>query len=248
MALIRRRRPLAISRSLAFLLLLCLPILARAEVLQGKVVAVADGDTIIILDANNRQHRVRLNGIDAPESRQALGTQSKKHLSDLIFGKHVTVEYTKRDRYGRNLGKIFLEGKDINLEQIKAGLAWHYKQYERDQSPADRRAYAEAERAARTARYQIWAEDAPTPPWEFRRTGRELKGSPTGGFGRLPEARVAPSAMPRAAGQTIGNRRSKIYHRPDCPNYGDVSPQNRVLFKSAAEAERAGYRMAKNCP
>ena len=106
--------------------------------LSGRVVRIADGDTITVLDASNTQHRIRLQGIDAPESKQDFGTQSKKKLSGLIFGKDVEVVYEKTDQYGRLLGKVLLDGKDINLEQVRSGMAWHYKEYEREQSIEDR--------------------------------------------------------------------------------------------------------------
>jgi endonuclease YncB( thermonuclease family) len=143
-----------------------------AQAMIGRVVRVADGDTITVLDANNGQYRVRLQGIDAPESHQAFGTQSKKSLSDMIFDKEVTVIYDKTDQYGRLVGKILAEGKDINLEQVKAGLAWHYKEYEREQSPEDREIYAHAEEEARRARRGLWAAANPLEPSEFRRDER----------------------------------------------------------------------------
>jgi endonuclease YncB( thermonuclease family) len=86
-------------------------------------VRVSDGDTIVILDASNAQHKIRLVGIDAPEKGQAFGTKSKEHLSDSVAGKFLVVEYEKRDRYKRILGKVLLSGQDMNLEQINAGLA-----------------------------------------------------------------------------------------------------------------------------
>src|SRR5204863_1110196 len=107
---------------------------AISQVFMGRVVRIADGDTITVLDGSNAQHRIRLQGIDAPESHQAFGTQSKKNLSELIFDKDVTVEYEKIDRYGRIVGKITLAGTDIDLEQIKAGMAWHYKDYQDEQT------------------------------------------------------------------------------------------------------------------
>lgn len=108
--------------------------------LEGKVVSVADGDTITLLDAGNRQIRIRLQGIDAPESGQAFSQVSKRNLSDLIFDRQVVVEYEETDRYGRTLGKVLASGHDVNLEQVKAGLAWHYKYYQNGQSPDDERA------------------------------------------------------------------------------------------------------------
>jgi endonuclease YncB( thermonuclease family) len=140
-----------------------------SQTLTGRVVRVADGDTITVLDANNAQHRIRLEGIDAPESHQAFGAQSKKSLSEMVFGKDVTVVYQKTDQYGRLVGKILLDGKDINLEQVKAGLAWHYKEYQREQAPEDRELYAKAEDEAHTARRGLWLDQEPVEPSQFRR-------------------------------------------------------------------------------
>lgn len=140
-----------------------------SQTLTGRVIRIADGDTVTVLDATNTQHRIRLQGIDAPESHQAFGTQSKKSLSDMIFDKDVSVIYDKTDQYGRLVGKILLNGKDVNLEQVKAGMAWHYKEYEREQSPEDRDLYARAEDEARSARRGLWVDANPTEPGEFRR-------------------------------------------------------------------------------
>src|SRR6267154_2750035 len=140
-----------------------------SQTITGRVVRIADGDTVTVLDATNTQHRIRLQGIDAPESHQAFGTQSKKSLCDMIFDKEVTVLYDKTDQYGRLVGKILLNGKDVNLEQVKGGMAWHYKEYEREQSPEDRELYARAEDEARSARRGLWVDASPTEPGEFRR-------------------------------------------------------------------------------
>ena len=83
--------------------------------LTGRVVRVTDGDTIVVLDTNSAQHKIRLQGIDAPERGQAYGTKSKEHLSDSVAGKFVVVEYDKRDRYERILGKVLLSNQDMNL-------------------------------------------------------------------------------------------------------------------------------------
>jgi endonuclease YncB( thermonuclease family) len=135
----------------------------------GYVVAIADGDTITVLDSANTQHRVRLEGIDAPESHQAFGEQSRQSLSGMIFGKDVSVSYQKVDQYGRLVGKIMLDGKDINLEQVKAGMAWHYKFYEDEQTPEERELYDRAEAEARTARRGLWQDPNPTEPYQFRK-------------------------------------------------------------------------------
>ncbi len=141
---------------------------AAAATLRGRVVAVADGDTITVLDAARRRSRVRLAGIDAPESRQPFGAAAKRSLSALVFGADVEVEYRKRDRYGRIVGRVLRDGHDAGLAQIEAGLAWHYRHYASEQSPQDRAAYAQAEHDARAVRRGLWADRAPLAPWEWR--------------------------------------------------------------------------------
>ncbi len=125
-----------------FLVLISIP--ASADSLTGKVGRVVDGDTLYVLDANYKDHKIRLAGIDAPERRQAYGLASRKHLLSIVAGKQVRVEYQKRDRYGRILGKVWVNGVDACLEQVKAGFAWHYKKYQHEQSPEDRQLYADA--------------------------------------------------------------------------------------------------------
>ena len=109
----------------------------------GKGCRVADGDTITILDPSNTQLKIRLNKIDAPEKSQAFGQRSKQHLSDIVFGRSVTVTWDETDRYGRILGTVWLDGRDINLQMVRDGFAWHYKRY--DSTPA----YAQASTASR---------------------------------------------------------------------------------------------------
>jgi len=143
--------------------------IATPILFEGKVVGVADGDTITVLDSSNANHRVRLLGIDAPESGQAFATQSKQDLSDVVFGKVVTIEWSKHDRYGRIVGKVLLNGRDVCLAQVVAGMAWHYKYYQDDQTPEDRELYAAAEVAARAAKIGLWVDPDSIPPWDFRR-------------------------------------------------------------------------------
>lgn len=128
-----------------FVASLCCLAPAVAETVGGRVVGVADGDTITILDSSLVQHRVRLSGIDAPEKAQAFGQKSKQSLSDLVFASRVTVETNKKDRYGRLIGMVFKDGLNANLEQINRGLAWHYKAFGREQAPEDRASFEAAE-------------------------------------------------------------------------------------------------------
>ena len=159
-------------KSAVTMLALCLVFQVQADTLLGKVINVADGDTITVLDDTHTQHKIRLTGIDAPEKRQAFGNVSKQSLADMVAGQSVAVEWVKADRYGRKLGKVLLAGQDANLVQIKRGLAWHYKQYQREQSPTDQQSYAAAEIEARAAKLGLWRDTDPMPPWEFRHKGK----------------------------------------------------------------------------
>lgn len=159
---------------------LWLPATVLAEQIVGRVVGVADGDTLTVLDDRHTQHRVRLSGIDAPEKKQAFGTASKKHLSDQVFGREVVVYWRETDRYGRIIGKVLRAENgchgsecrydiDANLVQIKAGLAWHYKAYAKQQVRDDSTLYSKAEIEARNRGVGLWADTHPIPPWDFRR-------------------------------------------------------------------------------
>ena len=141
----------------------------NAKELMGQVVKVMDGDTITILDANKQQFKIRLSGIDAPEKKQDFGNVSKQSLSEIIAGKEVKIVYNKRGRYGRIIGKVLLNNEDVNLLQVKRGLAWHYKQYEREQEVEDRALYAQEEYLAQKDRLGLWRDKNPIPPWDFRK-------------------------------------------------------------------------------
>jgi endonuclease YncB( thermonuclease family) len=158
-----------LTRWIVLVLLIGLQWVAHADVLLGHVVAVSDGDTITVLDDNKQRHVIRLMGIDAPEKAQAFGQKSKQSLSDLVFNKDVSVSWFKRDRYGRTVGQVYVDETDVCLEQIMRGLAWHYKQYEREQSAEDRSRYAIAEEQARNARIGLWNDELPSEPSKFRR-------------------------------------------------------------------------------
>ena len=136
-----------------------------ADQLVGKVIKVTDGDTVNVLTSDNEIHKIRLSGIDAPEKKQAFGNRSKLALAELIDGKTVSVEYNKLDRYQRVVGKITFNGQDVNLHQIKLGLAWHYKKYEKEQDVEDRSIYANAEYQAQRDKVGLWYDANPIAPW-----------------------------------------------------------------------------------
>ena len=109
----------------ALLLTLLLTFTASAFEFTGKVVGVADGDTITVLAEGKKQHKVRLQHIDCPESRQPFDSKAKQFLSQKVFGKSVTVKWDEMDRYKRILDNVYLGKEWVNLELVKAGLAWH---------------------------------------------------------------------------------------------------------------------------
>jgi endonuclease YncB( thermonuclease family) len=144
---------------LIFLLLSVITAAAQNNIqltIEGKVVNVHDGDTITVLDKDAKKFHIRLQGIDAPEIKQKYGAESQKNLERMVMGKQVTIVWTKVDKYRRTVGTIMLDGRDINIEQIKAGLAWHFKKYAEEQPPADRVTYAKAETEARAAKLGLW--------------------------------------------------------------------------------------------
>lgn len=228
--------------SFLILLLVTTPAwLALADTHAAKVLVVKDGDTITVAANGGRQMDVRLEGIDAPEHGQPFAEASKEHLSGLVLGKDVSLDCTAPDEYRRMVCKVLLpNGEDADLDQIKAGMAWHYKQFQRLQSATDRATYGAAEDAARRAHIGLWADAQPMQPQDFRhgtRSGICLDNS---------DHRIACSDT--YEGPVRANRRSGIYHWPGCPNYDDIAEQNRIEYPNAVAAEKAGYRAARNCP
>lgn len=148
--------------------LLCTFQLVSAEVLNGTVVGISDGDTITVLDNSSKEHKVRLMGVDAPEKSQSFGNEAKKTLSNYIYKKEVTVEYKKYDKYKRIVGKVRLGEEDICLHMIRDGMAWHYTEYEKEQSNADRALYREAEVKARDLKVGLWHQSDAVKPSAFR--------------------------------------------------------------------------------
>ena len=174
----------SVTRTVQLLgILLLLSQYSVAGTLTGKVVTIADGDTITVLDSTNTQHRIRLTGIDTPEMGQPFGNAAKKHMTTLVAGKMVMVEYVESDRYGRILGKVWVQpadcpncGKtlDVNLAQLTVGLAWWYRRYAKEQSAEDRGRYEFAEYEAKAKRVGLWDQPGAIPPWDWRKGVREV--------------------------------------------------------------------------
>jgi endonuclease YncB( thermonuclease family) len=149
--------------------MLCFSLFALGETVHGRITAVPDGDTLDLLADGDVSMRVRIAGIDAPEKGQPFGRQAKAAMRDLVLGCEVAVEWGKRDRYGRILGTVYVDGADVGLSMLRAGWAWYYKQYERDLPLSRRMQYAEAEGEARLQAVGLWVDFAPVPPWQWRR-------------------------------------------------------------------------------
>jgi endonuclease YncB( thermonuclease family) len=94
-----------------------------------------------------------------------------------VAGKSVEVDYDKYDRYQRVLGKVIVNGEDVNLEQVAAGMAWHYKLYQSEQSASDRIKYSDAELEARRHKVGLWRDPSPIPPWDYRQAERDRRKS-----------------------------------------------------------------------
>ncbi len=235
------KRDLEFAGGFFALLVLALVTATGAETLTARVVGVTDGDTITVLISGRQQAVVRLAGIDAPEHEQAFGSASEQNLSALISEKNVNLDCGDEESYGRLVCKVLLpNGEDVDLDQVKAGLAWHYKQFQSQQTAADRAAYSAAEDSARKHHLGLWTDPHPVQPQDFRHGTQSLL--------CLDKRDHRIACSEQYASPVRGSMRSHIYHWPGCPNYGDISEGNRVEFHNAAAAEQAVYRAARNCP
>ncbi len=185
----------------------------------ARVVAVSDGDTLTVLHEQTRV-RIRLHGIDAPETGQEYGSRAKQLASSLAFGEAVEVRVRDTDRYGRTVADVILpDGRSLNREMVAAGMAWWYRKYAPDDGVLVR---LEAE--ARAAGRGLWSQPDPVPPWSWR----------------MAATRPTTTAM-------VGNQRSRVYHTLTCRGAAAMNERNRVPFDSARQAEVAGYRRAGDC-
>lgn len=142
-----------------------LPHQVQAETFRGEVIKILDGDTVDVL-VKRTPVRIRLAEIDAPEKSQPYGQRSRQALSAIVFRKVVDVVTSDKDRYGRVIGTLFLQGNNVNKEMVRLGMAWAYPAYLTDLD------YVVVEAGAREARIGLWAEMNPQSPWEFRKEQR----------------------------------------------------------------------------
>ena len=143
--------------------LLLLISLTLSTTFTGKVIKITDGDTIVVLTNDNEQIKIRLEGIDCPESSQDFGTRAKQATSDLCYGKQVKIIKSGEDKYGRTLGFVIVGDVNVNKELLRLGMAWHYKYFNKDDE------LAKLEQEARKNNIGLWSQPNPVAPWDFRR-------------------------------------------------------------------------------
>ena len=134
---------------------------AQAKTTEGLVVKIADGDTLTLLTSSNKKIKIRLAGIDTPEIKQPFGNKAKQALAKLVFQKKVQVEAQTKDRYGRTVGIIFVDGLNVNYELVRQGMAWVYRKYTDDEI------FYRLEAQAKTKKSGLWAEEKPIAPWNW---------------------------------------------------------------------------------
>lgn len=147
------------------LLLLLVPVLSFSQTLSGKVIAIKDGDTVVVLDSLNNQTTLRLAEVDCPEKNQPFGTKAKQFTSDQIYFKTIKYVVTDTDRYGRSIAMIYYDtdNKYLSAEIIKAGMGWHYKKYSTSKE------LATFQENAKQNKIGLWIDNDPIEPSEFRR-------------------------------------------------------------------------------
>ena len=168
-----------------FLLLACTFNITHAEEFTARVIAVLDGDTVLVL-RSGQQVKIRLSNIDAPEKAQEYGMASKQSLAEMVLRKQVQVSSQAMDEYGRMVAQIEAGGLKVNEEQVRRGMAWEYSHFHSD------RHYLALQSEAQQARRGLWAQSSPMPPWQWR---------------KLHAADAPPQRAPEAQDYTCGSKR-----------------------------------------
>lgn len=153
------------------LALLALPLSGQAEMLSGRVVAIVDGDTLVLQVARQR-HTIRIAGIDAPERVQSFGARSQANLGQMVFQQQAEADCTGRDGAGQSRCKVWIEGQDVGLRQLADGMAWWLREAVDAPTSEQAMAYQQAEMMARLRRLGLWSETNPTPPWNWGKLTR----------------------------------------------------------------------------
>lgn len=230
---------------LASIALLLISAQTIIETYTGRIVGVTDGDTITFLTDSKEEIKVRLDGIDCPETNQAYGSKAKEFTAQLAFNKAAKLEKSGIDKYGRTLGVVILEnGKNLNQEILKAGYAWHYKKYNNDTQLAD------LESEARVKKLGLWQDSSPTAPWDFRRPVNSSNETTYASINTVivrPPTAVAESmeAAPVDYVLICNSSSSYAYHRYECRGLARCT--HGVSKVTKTEAIRMGRKACGNC-
>lgn len=188
---------------------LLLLLLAATDTFEAKVVAVKDGDSIVVL-RDKREVDIRLEGIDCPELTQAFGRKAKKRTSQLCFGKYVTVRAKGMDRYGRTLADITLpDGTILNQELVRDGFAWWFHKYSKDKS------LGKLESDARAKKRGLWSDAKPVAPWDWRAARRRTPEVHPDESEIIPNGVVIVALLPNPKGRDAGNEQVTISNMTD---------------------------------
>ena len=205
----------------------------EVKTVNGEVVQIQDGDTLTVKTERDRLYKVRLADIDAPEMGQPFGKPARRLAVDLALEKTVRVNYTFKDKYGRLIGEVFLpDGKLLNEEMLKAGLAWHYRVKHPHSSFLEKLEYE-----AWKKNLGLWVQETPVPPWEFRRENR------------LPLPPTKPEHMDYdlfLSYGLLGDPKTRIYEWPECKGY-PKDTKGYINFGNLLDAESLGYRVSQRC-
>lgn len=212
-------------------LLLTLSCPLQAQVLVGKVIKIIDGDTITILDSSNKQHKIRLYGIDTPEKKQAYGKAAKKHTSRLSYRKKAVVTIYDTDRFKRPVGVVKVGSVNVNESLIRAGYAWQYRKYCKAKFC---KSWLQFEERAKASNLGLWRNNDPVPPWEWRK-------------GKRNNSNVKNSSGKYSATSNgyHGNVKSHVFHSPSCKHY--KCKNCTATFSSKENALKAGFRACGQC-
>jgi endonuclease YncB( thermonuclease family) len=186
----------------------------------AEVTHVADGDTVEVLVPPARKVRVRLHGVDTPESNEPFNDRARTFTRVLMFGRTVTIAGKEVDRYGRLVARVTVDDIDASESIIAAGMGCTFRQYAREA------ALDAAQDNARNARRGFWANGTPQPACVAR------------------EARLQ-RATPRTVTAVVGNVNSRVYHLPTCPNANCKNCTRR--FATQNDAAAAGFKPAGDC-
>jgi micrococcal nuclease len=236
---------------LALSLFLASTVLGQEPVLQGRVAGVTDGDTLKVLVADQKLLRIRFAFCDAPEKKQAFGVRAKQAMSELVFGKDIELRTHAIDRYGRTVAQVAVDGKDVEAEMLRQGLAWVYERYITEASAEIQDTYRKSQDEAKADRRGLWSDPNSIPPWIFRNLAKAhqeqaivsdwIEAHQKSADPNIPNSQFAspsPSALPLDADDVWVNTKSGRYWKPGSAYYAKTK---RGEYMPEKEAIQSGY-------